>query len=27
VGHMGWHLGQLARIRKQLGLVSMPGWD
>ena len=27
VGHMGWHLGQLARIRKQLGLVSMPDWD
>lgn len=27
VGHMGWHLGQLARIRKHLGLSSMPGWE
>jgi len=27
VGHMGWHLGQLARIRSQLGLTAMPGWS
>lgn len=26
VGHMGWHLGQLARIRQHLGLAAMPGW-
>ena len=26
VGHLAWHLGQAARIRRQAGLAPMPGW-
>ena len=26
VGHLAWHLGQAARIRREAGLAPMPGW-